>query len=276
MTRQQLFDKIKEKESFLCIGLDTNIEKIPFHLKKADDPLFEFNKQIIEATYKFAVAYKANIAFYEVLGSRGWEALEKTMEYMPEDVFTIADAKRADIGNTSEMYARAFFETLDFDSITVSPYMGEDSIRPFLKFERKWAVILAATSNKGYFDFQDVLVNQGSEKLYERVIRKTSEWGNPDNLMYVVGATRVESFIGIRAILPDHFLVIPGIGAQGGDLAAVCKYGMNKQCGLLVNSSRSIIYADKSKNFAREAGKVAHLFQIQMAEYVQHLKEFSS
>lgn len=271
MTRLQLFDKIKSKESFLCVGLDTDMQRIPSHLKKEADPIFAFNKQIIDATIDYTVAYKPNIAFYEALGAKGWESLEKTIEYIPDHLFTIADAKRADIGNTSTMYAKAFFEQMNFDSITVSPYMGKDSITPFLEFDRKWVIILAATSNPGSFDFQNLIVEDDSEKLHERVIRKSSEWGKPNNIMYVVGATRVESLVNIRRLIPDHFLLIPGVGAQGGDLASVCKYGMNRQCGLLVNSSRGIIYADSTKDFAKVAGQEARKLQIQMAEQLQKL-----
>ncbi|WP_420316194.1 orotidine-5'-phosphate decarboxylase [Ekhidna sp.] len=271
MTRQQLFEKIKQKESFLCVGLDSDIKKIPKHLLSAADPIFEFNKQIINATHKYAVAYKPNTAFYEAQGSKGWDSLQKTLEYIPKDIFTIADAKRADIGNTSSMYARAFFENMNFDSVTVAPYMGSDSVKPFLEFKRKWVIILAATSNPGGLDFQDVIVSDDGEKLYERVIRTSKEWGNANNTMYVVGATRPEALIGIRRIIPDHFLLIPGVGAQGGDLNAVCRYGMNKQCGLLINSSRGIIYSDSSESFASSAGKVAHKIQIEMAEILQRL-----
>ncbi|MEQ9404742.1 MAG: orotidine-5'-phosphate decarboxylase [Cyclobacteriaceae bacterium] len=271
MTRLQLFDKIRDKESFLCIGLDTDIKKIPKHLLKEEDPVFSFNKQIIDATHESAIAYKPNVAFYEALGSKGWESLAKTVEYIPDNIFTIADAKRADIGNTSTMYARAFFENMNFDSITVSPYMGADSIKPFFEFDRKWVIILAATSNEGSFDFQHLLVEDGSESLHERVIRKSKEWGNKNNTMYVVGATRVESLVNIRRLIPDHFLLIPGVGAQGGDLATVCKFGMNKQCGLLVNSSRGIIYADDSKDFAKTAANESKKLQVQMAEQLQKM-----
>jgi orotidine-5'-phosphate decarboxylase len=271
MTRLQLYDKIRDKESFLCVGLDTDINRIPKHLLKEEDPIFEFNKQIIDATHQYAVAYKPNIAFYESLGTKGWESLEKTVNYIPDNVFKIADAKRADIGNTSSMYAKAFFERMNFDAITVSPYMGEDSIKPFLEFDRKWVIILAATSNPGSLDFQHLLVEDGSENLHERVIRKGSEWGNKNNTMFVVGATRVESMVNIRRLIPDHFLLIPGVGAQGGDLASVCKYGMNKVCGLIVNASRSIIYADSSENFAEKAGQKAKKMQVQMAEYIQKM-----
>ncbi len=266
MTRQQLFDKIKEKESFLCVGLDPDLNKIPAHIRQMEDPIFEFNKRIIDATAPYAVAYKPNIAFYEVLGAEGWRSLERTMEYMPRDVFTIADAKRADIGNTSRMYAKAFFENMDFDAVTVAPYMGHDSVLPFLEFERKWVILLSATSNKGSFDFQELLVDNNSEKLYERIIRKSQEWGNPNNIMYVVGATRSESLFKVRSIIPDHFLLIPGVGAQGGDLAQVCRYGMNKQCGLFVNSSRGIIYAGDGEDFGEKAAAAARGMQQYMAK----------
>jgi len=269
MTRQQLFDKIKEKESFLCVGLDTDLEKIPKHLLAAEDPIFEFNKQIIDATYPYAIAYKPNLAFYEALGSRGLASLEKTMEYMPDDVFTIADAKRGDIGNTSNMYAKAFFENMNFDSVTVTPYMGEDSVTPYLNYSRKWVILLAATSNSGSFDFQEVLIENSSEKLYERVIRTSATWSNPNNMMYVVGATRPESLVGVRALVPDHFLLIPGVGAQGGSLSQVCKYGMNRQCGLIVNSSRGIIYAGNGEDFAQKAAEAAQEVQVQMAAELQ-------
>lgn len=265
MTRHQLFDKIKEKESFLCVGLDTDLAKIPKHLLKEEDPVFEFNRQIIDATYPYAIAYKPNLAFYEALGSRGWESLEKTMEYMPQDVFTIADAKRGDIGNTSDSYARAFFENMKFDAVTVTPYMGQDSVTPYLEHSRKWAILLAATSNPGSFDFQELMVENNSEKLYERVIRKSAAWGNANNMMYVVGATRPESLVSVRMVVPDHFLLIPGVGAQGGSLELVCRYGMNKQCGLLVNSSRGIIYAGDGRDFAERAARAARELQAQMA-----------
>ncbi len=272
MTRQQLFDKIKEKESFLCVGLDPDLNKLPKHLLNSEDPIFEFNKAIIDATAAYTVAYKPNIAFYEAHGSKGWASLEKTMEYMPKDVFTIADGKRADIGNTSNMYAKAFFEHLDFDAVTVAPYMGQDSIEPFLQYDRKWVILLAATSNGGSFDFQELMVDGNSEKLYERVIRKSQHWGNPNNLMYVMGATRVESLINIRVMVPENFLLIPGVGAQGGDLSVVCKYGMNKQCGLLVNSSRSIIYASNGRDFAEAAGREAKKLQQEMAHQLMTVR----
>lgn len=272
MNRTELFNKIVEKESFLCIGLDTDINLIPSHLKSADDPIFEFNKQIIDATHKYAVAYKPNIAFYEAMGSKGWESLQKTIEYIPDELFTIADAKRADIGNTSNMYAKAFFENLSFDSITVSPYMGEDSVRPFLNHENKWAILLAATSNSGSFDFQDLMIESHSEKLFERVLRKSAKWGTPDNMMYVIGATRSETLVTVRTIVPEHFLLIPGVGAQGGSLESVCKYGMNKQCGLLVNSSRGIIYAGQNKDFATKSAQAAQDLQEKMSIRLQQIK----
>ncbi|WP_424963615.1 orotidine-5'-phosphate decarboxylase [Ekhidna sp.] len=271
MTRQQLFEQIKKKESFLCVGLDTDLQKVPKHLLKNEDPIFEFNKQIIDVTHQYAVAYKPNTAFYEAQGAKGWESLQKTLEYIPKDIFTIADAKRADIGNTSSMYARAFFENMNFDSVTVAPYMGSDSVKPFLEFTRKWVIILAATSNPGGLDFQDIIVGDDGEKLYERVIRKSAEWGNANNTMYVVGATRPEALMGIRRMIPEHFLLIPGVGAQGGDLQTVCKYGMNKHCGLLVNSSRGIIYSDASETFAEAAGNAAHKIQVEMAQILQGL-----
>lgn len=271
MTRQQLFDKIRSKESFLCVGLDTDIQKIPKHLLKEEDPVFAFNRQIIDATHSYAIAYKPNLAFYEAQGSKGLESLEKTMEYLPQDVFKIADAKRGDIGNTSDMYARAFFENMNFDAVTVAPYMGKDSVIPYLEYTRKWVILLAATSNPGSFDFQELLVENNSEKLYEYVIRKSAAWGHPNNLMYVVGATRPESLLSIRMMIPEHFLLIPGIGAQGGSLELVCKYGMNKQCGLIVNSSRNILYAGDGKDFAKQAADAAKEVQVQMAAQLNAL-----
>lgn len=266
MNRTELFQQIKAKESFLCVGLDTDIQKIPTHLLKEKDPVFEFNKQIIEATIDYAVAYKPNIAFYEAQGPKGWESLAKTMELIPKNVFTIADAKRGDIGNTSGLYARAFFDKdssgFDFDSITVAPYMGEDSVTPFLEFENKWVIVLALTSNPGSNDFQKLEINQ--KPLFQKVMEKNMQWATQDNLMFVVGATQGEAFKAIRAIAPDHFLLVPGVGAQGGDLATVAQFGLNKQCGLLVNSSRGIIYAGKDQNFATEAGKEARKIQQEM------------
>ncbi|MEM6735462.1 MAG: orotidine-5'-phosphate decarboxylase [Bacteroidota bacterium] len=269
MDRKELIAQIKSKESFLCIGLDTDINRIPKHLLKEKHPVFEFNKQIIDATHHLAVAYKPNVAFYEALGVKGWESLQKTIEYIPGDVFTIADAKRGDIGNTSKMYARAFFEQMDFDSITVAPYMGSDSVKPFLDFENKWVIVLAATSNPGGLDFQYDEIK--GEKLYEKVIRKSMDWGSTNNLMYVVGATRPETLKKIRQIIPDHFLLIPGIGAQGGDLKTVCESGLNKDGGLIINSSRGIIYVDHSKDFSNEAARQAEKIQLKMSEMLQKL-----
>lgn len=268
MTRQQLFEQIQRKKSFLCVGLDTDINKIPRHLLAEKDPVFAFNKQIIDATLPFAMAYKPNLAFYEAQGSKGWESLEKTMEYMPAEAFTIADAKRGDIGNTSSMYARAFFKNMQFDAVTIAPYMGEDSVAPYLTYNEKWAILLAATSNAGSKDFQELeLKTKG--KLFETVIEKSAGWGSPDNLMYVVGATRPQSLLEVRNIIPEHFLLIPGVGAQGGSLKEVCKNGMNSQCGLIVNSSRGIIYAGEGKDFAKEAAKAAKHVQEEMAKELE-------
>lgn len=269
MNRQALISQIRSKESFLCVGLDTDIRRIPEHLKSAEDPIFEFNKQIIDATHHLAVAYKPNTAFYEAHGSQGWESLQKTIDYIPDDIFTIADAKRADIGNTSSMYARAFFESMNFDSVTVAPYMGSDSVKPFLEFDNKWVILLAATSNPGGSDFQH-LETEG-EKLFETVIKKSMSWGDANNMMYVVGATRPEVLKEIRKIIPDHFLLIPGVGAQGGDLQEVCQNGLNGDCGLLINSSRGIIYADDSKDFANQAAKAAKSIQVEMRQLLQAL-----
>ncbi|WP_268121784.1 orotidine-5'-phosphate decarboxylase [Roseivirga pacifica] len=267
MTKQELFNQITQKSSYLCVGLDTDLNRIPKHLLKAEDPLFEFNKQIIDATIDYAVAYKPNIAFYEAHGVKGWESLQKTIEYIPKEAFTIADAKRGDIGNTSNMYARAFFDAMNFDSITVAPYMGEDSVKPFLEFDNKWVILLALTSNAGGKDFQNLNLEKGGE-LYEEVLRKSQEWGSDEELMYVVGATRAEALQNIRKIVPDHFLLVPGVGAQGGSLEEVSKYGMNKHCGLLVNSSRGIIYADDSVDFAKTAGVKAQELQTEMEGFL--------
>lgn len=252
MTKAELIDQIKTKKSYLCVGLDTDITKIPRHLLKYPDPVFEFNKQIIDATLPYAVAYKPNIAFYEALGSAGWESLKKTVDYIPDECFTIADAKRGDIGNTSALYARAFFEQMNFDSITVAPYMGEDSVKPFLEFKDKWVILLAHTSNPGSADFQ-LIEDASGKRLYERVIEKSQRWGTPNNLMYVVGATHADKIAEIRKLAPEHFFLVPGVGAQGGDLQATSKQGMNGECGLLVNSARAIIYASTSENFAEDA-----------------------
>ena len=250
MTKAEIFQQIKQKQSYLCIGLDTDLNKIPKHLLKYEDPVFEFNKQIIDATHEYCVAYKPNVAFYEALGAKGWESLQKTEAYIPKNIFTIADAKRGDIGNTSELYAKAFFQQMNFDAITVAPYMGKDSVTPFLTFENKWVILLAHTSNEGSNDFQ--LFGEG-RKLYEEVILKSQQWATPENLMYVVGATRADKIAEIRKLAPEHFFLVPGVGAQGGDLAAVSKHGMNKHCGLLVNSSRAIIYASTGEDFAAVA-----------------------
>lgn len=266
MDRKELVNQIKLKKSFLCIGLDTDINKIPKHLLELNDPVFEFNKQIIDATKEFCVSYKINTAFYESRGIKGWQSLVKTWQYLPKDCFSIADAKRGDIGNTSEMYASAFFDEnsseMSFDSITVAPYMGADSVKPFLKFKDKWVILLALTSNEGSKDFQNLSL--GSEMLFEKVVQKAGEWANDEQLMFVVGATRGEAFLNIRKYAPSHFLLVPGVGAQGGSLEEVCKYGMNTDCGLLVNSSRAIIYASTGEDFAEVAGKEAQKVQLAM------------
>jgi orotidine-5'-phosphate decarboxylase len=270
MNRIQLFNNIIQKRSFLCVGLDTEIEKIPSFLKKEKDPVFEFNKRIINATHQFAVAYKPNIAFYESMGSDGWMTLELTVRYIKKrhpDIFVIADAKRGDIGNSSKMYAQAFLKNMPFDAVTVAPYMGEDSVAPFLSFDDKWAVLLALTSNKGADDFQ--YHNEDGIKLFERVISVSKKWGTTDNMMYVVGATRAEMIREIRKIVPDHFLLIPGVGAQGGSLAGVAKYGLNSKCGLLVNSSRGIIFADNSEKFDKAAEEKAREIQLEMEGYLR-------
>ena len=271
MNKQQLFENIKRKQSFLCVGLDTDIKKIPEHLLKEEDPIFAFNKAIIDATAPYCIAYKPNLAFYESMGVKGWIAFEKTVEYIKKnypDQFIIADAKRGDIGNTSAMYARTFFEELDIDSVTVAPYMGEDSVTPFLTYEGKWVILLALTSNKGSHDFQ-LTEDKDGERLFEKVLRKSQAWANDENMMYVVGATQGRMFEDIRRIVPNHFLLVPGIGAQGGSLEEVCRYGMTPQCGLIVNSSRAIIYADKSEAFAQAAKNEAEKVQKQMAEQLK-------
>lgn len=267
MNKEQLFQQIQNKRSYLCVGLDSDIKKIPQHLLKSEDPIFEFNKQIIDATIDHAVAYKPNIAFYEAEGSQGWESLQKTIEYLPKDVFTIADAKRGDIGNTSSLYARAFFDKMNFDSVTVAPYMGEDSVKPFLEFKNKWVILLALTSNQGSNDFQREQLTSG-DLLFEKVLKKSSEWGNSEELMYVVGATQTDMLAKIRQIIPDHFLLVPGVGAQGGSLEDVSSAGMNSTCGLLVNSSRGIIYASQETDFARIAGQEAKKIQLEMDNYL--------
>lgn len=267
MNKEQLFQQIQNKRSYLCVGLDSDIKKIPQHLLKSEDPIFEFNKQIIDATIDHAVAYKPNIAFYEAEGSQGWESLQKTIEYLPKDVFTIADAKRGDIGNTSSLYARAFFDKMNFDSVTVAPYMGEDSVKPFLEFKNKWVILLALTSNQGSNDFQREQLASG-DLLFEKVLKKSSEWGNAEELMYVVGATQTDMLAKIRQIIPDHFLLVPGVGAQGGSLEDVSSAGMNSTCGLLVNSSRGIIYASQETDFATIAGQEAKKIQLEMDNYL--------
>lgn len=267
MKRNELVQNIKNKKSFLCVGLDPDINKIPEHLLKTDNPIFEFNKAIIDSTAPYAVAFKPNLAFYESLGVEGYKAFEDTVRYIKEnypDQFIIADAKRGDIGNTSKMYARSFFEHMDVDALTVAPYMGEDSVTPFLDYDGKWVVLLALTSNKGSQDFQ-MIEDKNGHKVFERVIKRSQRWGTPVNLMYVVGATQGELFKDVRAIAPRHFLLVPGVGAQGGSLEEVAQYGMNDECGLLVNSSRGIIYASKGEDFAEAAAKEAKKLADQMA-----------
>lgn len=267
MNRQQLIHQIFTKKTFLCVGLDTDISKIPEHLKNETDPIFAFNKAIIDATAPYCVAYKPNLAFYESYGLKGMMAFEKTIQYLKDHYpthFIIADAKRGDIGNTSKMYARTFFEEYDFDSVTVAPYMGEDSVKTFLEYNGKWVILLALTSNKGSHDFQ-LTEDKSGERLFEKVLKKSQEWGTPENLMYVIGATQGRMFEDIRRIAPEHFLLVPGVGAQGGSLQEVCKYGMTKDCGLLVNSSRGIIYAGKGTDFAEAAARKAREMREEMA-----------
>jgi orotidine-5'-phosphate decarboxylase len=269
MNKADLVTSIKHKKSYLCVGLDTDTTKIPAHLLKAKDPIFEFNKYIIDATIDYAVAYKPNLAFYESLGKAGWESLEKTLEWMPKDVFTIADAKRGDIGNTATMYAKAFFEQLPFDSVTVAPYMGEDSVTPFLAFKDKWAIVLALTSNAGSKDFQQLSLSDTNQPLYKEVLKKCAAWGSDENLMFVVGATKASYFKEIRTIVPDHFLLVPGVGAQGGNLQEVSQFGLNSSCGLLVNASRSILYAANDETFAAAAKAEAKHMQQEMKTYLE-------
>lgn len=271
MNKQALFENIKQKKSFLCVGLDTDIKKIPKFLLQEADPIFSFNKAIIDATADLCVAYKPNLAFYEGMGVQGWMAFEKTVKYIRQfypDQFIIADAKRGDIGNTSALYARCFFEEMNIDALTVAPYMGEDSVTPFLNYPEKWVILLALTSNKGSHDFQQTEDTSG-EKLYEKVLKKSQEWANSEQMMYVVGATQGQAFESIRQIVPDHFLLVPGVGAQGGSLEEVCKYGLNAQCGLLVNSSRGIIYAGSDINYAEKARQAAGELQIQMSNILK-------
>ena len=266
MNRSELVNQIKTKRSFLCVGLDTDLKKMPEHLLKEEDPIFAFNKAIIDATADYCVSYKPNLAFYEAFGVKGLISFEKTIKYLKENYpnhFIVADAKRGDIGNTSAMYARTFFEEYDVDSLTVAPYMGEDSVTPFLGYKDKWVILLALTSNKGSHDFQ-LTEDVNGERLFEKVLRTSQNWGNANNMMYVVGATQGRMFEDIRKIVPNHFLLVPGVGAQGGSLEEVCKYGMNKDCGLLVNSSRGIIYASKGEDFAEQAAKNAKELQQQM------------
>jgi orotidine-5'-phosphate decarboxylase len=267
MTRKELIEQIRIKQSFLCVGLDTDLSKIPPHLLETEDPIFEFNKAIIDATKDFAVAYKPNIAFYECYGPKGWESLKKTIDYIPKNIFTIADAKRGDIGNTSTYYAKTFFEYLNCDSVTVAPYMGEDSVTPFLEFDNKWVILLALTSNKGANDFQFTQDADG-EELYKKVLRKSCEWGSDENLMFVVGATRAEGIGEVRKMVPNHFFLVPGVGAQGGSLEDVANYGWNKDCGLLVNSSRGIIYASNGHDYAEKAAIEAEKLQQEMAKII--------
>lgn len=272
MTTQQLIYEIKQKKSFLCIGLDVDLTKIPQHLLQSEDPIFEFNKAIIDATYDLCVSYKPNTAFYEAYGLKGWQSLQKTINYLNEkhpEIFTIADAKRGDIGNTSTMYAKAFLEDLDFDSVTVAPYMGKDSVEPFLAFENKHAIMLALTSNEGAFDFQTKDVD--GKELYKTVIETSKTWKNSERLMYVVGATKAEYFTAIRKIIPDSFLLVPGVGAQGGSLEEVCKYGMSANVGLLINSSRGIIYASNQNDFAEKAREEALKMQQEMEVILQKI-----
>ena len=265
MNRQELVAQIRNKQSFLCVGLDTDLEKIPQHLLEEEDPVFAFNKAIIDATKDFCVAYKPNIAFYECMGPKGWESLKKTIDYIPENIFVIADAKRGDIGNTSSYYAKTFFNYLDCDAVTVAPYMGEDSVTPFQEFKDKWVILLALTSNKGALDFQ-FMTDVNGEELYKKILKKSSKWGNSGNLMYVVGATRAEGIGEVRKLVPDHFFLVPGVGAQGGSLEDVARYGWNSDCGLLVNASRSILYASGGTDFAEKAGEEARALQGQMQQ----------
>ena len=271
MNRQELIDTIRKKQSFLCVGLDTDLKKVPQHLLDSDDAIFNFNKAIIDATIPFAVAYKPNLAFYESAGIKGLQQLKKTMDYLhglDDKVFTIADAKRGDIGNTSQQYAKAFLDPqgdFGFDSITVAPYMGEDSVTPFTVYQGKWVILLALTSNKGAFDFQFIEDKESGKRLFEKVLETSRKWGNDENMMYVVGATKADMLEAIRGIVPDAFLLVPGVGAQGGSLSEVCRYGINKDCGLLVNSSRGIIYASNGQDFAERAAEEAHKLQQQMA-----------
>ncbi len=268
MNRATLVSEIFRKKSFLCVGLDTEVSKIPAHLRDTEDPVFEFNRQIIDATRDLCVAYKPNLAFYEALGPGGWQTFARTVEYIGQQHFIIADAKRGDIGNTSRMYAEAFFNRLGCDAVTVAPYMGADSVGPFLGFEGKWAIVLALTSNSGSNDFQRDWLEDSRQPLWEKVLHRCQAWGTPENLMFVVGATHPESFIRVREIAPDHFLLVPGVGAQGGDLEAICQHGLNRDCGLLVNASRSILYASSGEDFAEKATQEAQRLQQEMERYL--------
>lgn len=266
MNKQELIKQIKEKRSFLCVGLDSDIKKLPACVLGSEDPVFEFNKAIIDATAPYTVAYKPNLAFYEATGVKGWISLEKTVQYLKDnypEIFIIADAKRGDIGNTSALYARSFFEEMKVDALTVAPYMGEDSVSPFLSYDGAWVIVLALTSNPGSHDFQ-LTKDENGEMLFEKVLRTSQKWGSDHNMMYVVGATQGKSFENVRNIVPNHFLLVPGVGAQGGSLEEVCKYGMNDECGLLVNASRAVIFADSSEDFAKVAGEKAQAYQLQM------------
>jgi len=269
MNREKLIDLIKSRQSFLCVGLDPDLDKIPSHLLEREDPIFEFNKAIIDATRDYCVAYKPNLAFYECIGLSGWQSLQKTVEYIGDSHFTIADAKRGDIGNTSRKYAEAFFDHMAFDSITIAPYMGSDSVKPFLDFDQKWVILLALTSNPGADDFQLKSLEGGEEKLYERVIKTSSTWGHDGNMMYVVGATRPEYLREIRNLIPNHFLLVPGVGAQGGSLSDVAEYGMTADVGLLVNASRSVIYASSGEDFAEAAQAEARRISTEMKSILQ-------
>lgn len=266
MTRAFLVEQIREKGSYLCVGLDTDVTKIPLHLRSRQNAVVEFNKAIIDATKDHCVSYKINTAFYEAMGLKGWQAMEETLHYIPSTHFKIADAKRGDIGNTSSQYARTFFETLPFDAVTVAPYMGEDSVRPFLEYNYKFTIVLGLTSNTGAKDFE--LQQTGNEYLYEKVLKTVSQWGNADNLMFVVGATQATELQNIRKIVPDNFLLVPGVGTQGGSLEEVSRYGMNKDCGLLVNASRAVIYATDKEDFAEQAKKTASQYRNEMVQYL--------
>ncbi len=266
MNRASLVNAIKAKKSVLCVGLDTDMNKIPKHLLEEDDPVFAFNKAIIDATKDYTVAYKLNTAFYEAQGLKGWESMAKTLDYIPNDIFTIADAKRGDIGNTAKQYAKTFFETYPFDSVTVAPYMGADSVQPFMEFDGKWAIVLGLTSNKGSTDFQ--LQQSGDELLYEKVLKTVASWGSDENTMFVIGATRKEQLQHVRSLLPKHFFLVPGVGAQGGDVATVCSNAMNDDAGILINVSRGVIYVSDGTDFADKAGAAAADYQQQMATYL--------